>query len=589
MEQLANMSVWAQILGWGVFMGLNGYIGATCPGLNLAVLAFVGSFASRKVGIWLLVVAIIITLLETAWYILAMYAAGMSSLGNAKTTSFLQQGTGFLNLIVAGIVFFMLLSKFGSSFASPKWLTVAIVLLFYVAGAWAGVKYWIPVVSQFLALGGVGLLMVLSTTTSYIPLLIGSSLFLALGVIWGVELAQWGHEKANDIQEDKINSQLLEAVANNQQEQIAKLWNTADRNAKKGALENALTAKNKELVSFLIKRGVEINDTMRHAVYDNDIDTIKMLVEAGGTLEPVYVEDAANSDFLPAVQFFVDQGVDINQEYNRPLSKACEKGHIEIAEYLLKTDKNSQETLDEALVELCSSSSYYDNETAKVNLAKLLLKQGAQANSHADAFNQTPLHGASSRGPLELVKLLVSNGADVNAINEDGTTPLRDAVQEDKLEIAKFLLQQGANQTINQRYEFKNGSSSGDGETALFNASSAAMAKLLIENGAQIAVVNKAGQSVLLNAINKRNPELVKVLLDNGAEVNKQDNKGTTALLSAVRDSWYTSDTEIVKLLLDRGAGVNIADKEGNTPLSLAKKETNSEVIALLKSAGAKE
>lgn len=29
-------------------MGLNGYIGATCPLLNLAVLAFLGSYANKK-------------------------------------------------------------------------------------------------------------------------------------------------------------------------------------------------------------------------------------------------------------------------------------------------------------------------------------------------------------------------------------------------------------------------------------------------------------------------------------------------------------------------------------------------------------
>ena len=108
MEQLSNMPIWAQILGWGVFMGLNGYIGATCPGLNLAVLAFMGMFANRKVGIVLVVVAIVVTLAESFWFVLNGFAAGMSSIPRSAPT-FLAQGTGILNLIAAGIVFFILM------------------------------------------------------------------------------------------------------------------------------------------------------------------------------------------------------------------------------------------------------------------------------------------------------------------------------------------------------------------------------------------------------------------------------------------------------------------------------------------------
>lgn len=74
-----NYPLAVQMLGWAVFMGLNGYIGATCPLLNLAVLAFLGAFASKKIGIILLIIALIITAAESVWFLLAGFASGMSA------------------------------------------------------------------------------------------------------------------------------------------------------------------------------------------------------------------------------------------------------------------------------------------------------------------------------------------------------------------------------------------------------------------------------------------------------------------------------------------------------------------------------
>ena len=439
----ANYPSVVQILGWGVFMGLNGYIGGTCPGLNLAVLAFLGSFASCKAGIALLIGAFIITLLESAWYILNMYAAGMSSSGKTETPGFLQQGTGLLNLIISVIVFFILLIKFSAYFPLPKWLSITIVALFYVAGAWTGVDCWIPVMSHLILLATVWLLVALWASAPF-ALAIGSLVFMALAIIFVYRLAKWGYGKISNIRKAKLHDRFLEAAINNQQEKIAKLWPDVGLDTKNEALHNALAAKNMELIIFLIKQGVKINDAMQYALYEKDLDTINMLVEAGGIIEPAYVEEAAEYNFLPAIQLFVDKGVNINQEYNRPLSKACEAGYIEIAEYLLKTGKNSQETLDEALCKLCSSYNYQDNEAAKENLARLLLEHGAQINSRAGYFHETPLHGAGFYGPLEFVRFLVKEGGDVNAIDDNGATPLKNAIQADNLEIADFLLQQCA-------------------------------------------------------------------------------------------------------------------------------------------------
>jgi ankyrin repeat protein len=83
------------------------------------------------------------------------------------------------------------------------------------------------------------------------------------------------------------------------------------------------------------------------------------------------------------------------------------------------------------------------------------------------------------------------------------------------------------------------------------------------------------------------NISVIKILLEAGANVNirhaKGMMKGCTPLMQAALDG----DTETVKLLLQKGADVNAKDEYGMTALQAA--DENSEIIRLLKEAGAKE
>ena len=86
------------------------------------------------------------------------------------------------------------------------------------------------------------------------------------------------------------------------------------------------------------------------------------------------------------------------------------------------------------------------------SVLRLLLKCGANVNARADDDGFTPLHRASKNGALEVVRLLLEHGADVEAVNKDGKTSLqivgktkyRKVDQGRCDEIKKLLVEHGA-------------------------------------------------------------------------------------------------------------------------------------------------
>ena len=80
-----------------------------------------------------------------------------------------------------------------------------------------------------------------------------------------------------------------------------------------------------------------------------------------------------------------------------------------------------------------------------LDLVKLLLERGANVNSQNNIFyGQTALIRASENGHTEIVKLLSTNGADVNIQDIYGQTALILSSLRGHLEVIKLLLEKGA-------------------------------------------------------------------------------------------------------------------------------------------------
>ena len=69
---------------------------------------------------------------------------------------------------------------------------------------------------------------------------------------------------------------------------------------------------------------------------------------------------------------------------------------------------------------------------------RLLIDNGANVNATKHDY-WTPIHLSANNGHLGIVKLLLEHGADVHAINEQGETPCQASLQRGYTQIADLL------------------------------------------------------------------------------------------------------------------------------------------------------
>jgi ankyrin repeat protein len=87
----------------------------------------------------------------------------------------------------------------------------------------------------------------------------------------------------------------------------------------------------------------------------------------------------------------------------------------------------------------------------KPEIARALLDAGAPVDAYTtnDLANQ-PLHAAAAGRHLEVCRLLLAAGADVNATQHGGYTPLHEAAQHGDIEMVELFLSAGADPTAHE-------------------------------------------------------------------------------------------------------------------------------------------
>jgi ankyrin repeat protein len=151
------------------------------------------------------------------------------------------------------------------------------------------------------------------------------------------------------------------------------------------------------------------------------------------------------------------------------------------------------------------------------------------------------LLNAARSGNFNQILAILTQGANVDATDRDGTTALMFAAQQGYTEIVRVLIEAGANLNLpRKRY----------GLTALMLAASEARADVLqtlVAAGADVNAKNDDGSTALMIAAHKGHLMVVQILLGAGADVNLQDKDEDSALKLAAQEG----HSSVVKALLE--------------------------------------
>ena len=140
-----------------------------------------------------------------------------------------------------------------------------------------------------------------------------------------------------------------------------------------------------------------------------------------------------------------------------------------------------------------------------------LIKKAAQVNRKSEGFGGVSAIGVAAFDEnLEMVKLLIDNGADVSSEADNGKTVLLEAILSEK------------------SYD---------------------IVKLLIEKGADVNRSNDDKQTPLMKAAQYNLPAVVKLLLDSGASKKGTDFYGKTAMKYAEETAARTGEPAVLNLM----------------------------------------
>ena len=350
-----------------------------------------------------------------------------------------------------------------------------------------------------------------------------------------------------------------------------------------------------ETVELLVEKGAELdklhNDNfnasgsaLMKAVRANQAETVELLLRLGADIDLINsfhysaLAIACRGDNSTMVEILLSRGATCNPSRGvSPLYAASESEKGDIVKILLE---KKARVSGEALKEACSKgnkdivNALLQNESCGEDEINFMVNGG-----------WSPLMAASDIGRDDIVKLLLSHGASIDAENTGGDYALLLAIKKGHISTTKLLLEKGASccnlkkiALIEVIYLVSRSNSMkklidkdedviyedviDEDEDVIDEDVACSLIELLLGHYTDVNIVSSSYGNLtpLLIALPGAPYPVIKLLVDRGADVNFSNSLGITPLM-------YASTKDIARLLLEKGAIIDEVDNQGRSAL----------------------
>ena len=344
----------------------------------------------------------------------------------------------------------------------------------------------------------------------------------------------------------------------------ANIYGVYAKETEKYPIYCAVKNKNLNMIKILLNNNFDLKREsyiLSYAIENSDENIVKYLVENGADMysyEITALYQAVLNLNPKLVEYFLDKGASIEKAGGTDVY-----GNIMMAAAGSKfNNSNDKSPVDLTLLEKSAENSAKIMQMIIDKVDKKLINDSLEG--------KTPLIIAVGNSYIDTAKILIENGANINAVDIEGWSALSYAVNNGDIEIAKLLLENKAKIKDELLIAIK----------SPIVESSINIMKLLIDNKANINYADEDEFTPLNTAIETGNMELTKFLITNGANVNSLMQDGVSLIGYAIAQN----NMDLLQILIENGANVNytVGDSWADTPLNTASRLGLDNVVRIL-------